>query len=66
MRGQFKYIFEEAKTTTLTWNIDMNLLNKKRKIKVFFYEFCLDDQISDPLKRFRLEVFVNYLDILIE
>ena len=62
----FEKIKHEAEEVAKTWNIDPHMVKKRtRVVKRFHDELAVDESISDPLYKFKIEIYNNALDIMI-
>lgn len=65
-KNEFEVIVKEAKTLAEGWNIETSLATKRsKKVKTFFDELTKDTEFSDPLHKFKVNVFYRSLDTII-
>lgn len=66
IRKEFEVVVKEAETLAEGWNIESSPPTKRcKKVKSFFDELTKDVEFSDPLQKFKVNVFYRSLDLII-
>lgn len=66
LRSNFSDVAKEAEELAKVWKIETNFKNRRvRRVKKFYDELAVDENIKDPLKNFEIFVFNASLDILV-
>ena len=64
-KTSFDAVMNEASSISSLWDLPSQFSNKRtKKIKTFFDELSEGIALSDPVKRFRLTVFLPLMDVV--